>query len=263
MIVPALVPADASQKAAFPSCNHLVVSWRMRARDGRRSDRVRLAVRTALLRKRTSEKWPSGGSARRSISSIAGHRASPVGIARPRRTRCASRACVPPASEPSRSCARKPGFGADAGEDDDLAAGLAARARTRRAPLPGLGTAVMTYCATTTSKRCRREIDSFSASITSIASTWSRPSSVTRRAPSPASARKYRRRQTRLARRIVRQRDAGADADFEDAPADPLGGIDRRAAAAPEHRPNTSRRRAPSDHRPSRPPLSRCPSVSP
>ena len=36
--------------------------------------------------------------------------------------------------------------------------------------------------------------------------------------------------------RIVRQRDAGSDADFEDAAADALGGGDRRLAPALEHR---------------------------
>ena len=40
----------------------------------------------------------------------------------------------------------------------------------------------------------------------------------------------------RLLRRIIRQRNAGADADFEDAPADALGRRDRGLAAALEHR---------------------------
>ena len=40
----------------------------------------------------------------------------------------------------------------------------------------------------------------------------------------------------RLVRRIVGQRDAGADADVEDAPADPLGRRDRGLAAGVEHR---------------------------
>ena len=39
-----------------------------------------------------------------------------------------------------------------------------------------------------------------------------------------------------VAARIVRQRDAGADADLEDAAADPLRGPDRRGAAQRKHR---------------------------
>ena len=39
----------------------------------------------------------------------------------------------------------------------------------------------------------------------------------------------------RLRARIIGQRNAGADADFEDAPADALGRRDRRLAAALEH----------------------------
>ena len=74
------------------------------------------------LRKRMSEKWPSGGMARRSIRRMP--RALPPTWHSVRtRTRCASRACAPPAQTMLERAPRT-GFGTDAADQDDLAARL-------------------------------------------------------------------------------------------------------------------------------------------
>src|SRR6201999_1783547 len=95
----------------------------------------------------------------------------------------------------------------------------------------GFGTAVTTYCAITTSNELSGN-SSFSASITASPSIFFKWASATRRfaffsISSGISVADIR--------RIERQGNAGADADFEDAAAELVGRLDRGITALAEH----------------------------
>ena len=114
----------------------------------------------------------------------------------------------------------------------------------------GLGTVVTTYCATTTSNESSGKVEPLGVHHLEALDMLS-PSSATRSRALRSIGSEMSTPTDAVAARIVGQRDAGADADLEDAAADALGRLDRGPPAALEHRRRTpDRRPAPSAHRP-------------